>query len=212
MELRVCPSSVSCLPRSPPLLSAAPVATVEDGARGFTVREHAHEAHTHAFSRDANFMPRIWASNAWGASLAVGNAWVSRLSPDWLSPAVCRTSVQTVTEWAPNYSFGSNPKRMSSSRQTGEELSCAQRRCTCRETGWLVFLTVRVCVCACVCWHGRTGYDLITTLVFLFASKLPTQLLSDDRKSDPPYFIYRCGFGINIKSLKKLYDKWKTSR
>lgn len=74
VELRVCPSSVSCRPRSPPLLSAAPVATVEDGARGFAVRGHAHEAHTHAFSFDANFMPRIWARRAWGASLAGGNA------------------------------------------------------------------------------------------------------------------------------------------
>lgn len=176
MELRVCPSSVSCLPRSPPLLSAAPVATVEDGARGFTVRGHAHEAHTHAFSRDANFMPRIWASNAWGASLAVGNAWVSRLSPDWLSPAVCRTSVQTVTEWAPNYSFGSNPKRMSSSRQTGEELSCAQRRCTCRETGWLVFLTVRVCVCV-LAWQDRlwSYHDSSVPLCFKTANPVITR-------------------------------------
>ncbi len=36
------PSSVCCLSHSPPLLTAALVATVEDGARGFVVREHTH--------------------------------------------------------------------------------------------------------------------------------------------------------------------------
>lgn len=53
--LRVRPSSVCYLSGSP-LLSAAPVATVEDRARGFVVRQHTHlepGAHAHAL-RDAN--------------------------------------------------------------------------------------------------------------------------------------------------------------
>lgn len=56
LGLRVRPSSVCYLSRSPPLLSSAPVATVEDRARGFVVRGHTHlaaDAHAHAL-RDAN--------------------------------------------------------------------------------------------------------------------------------------------------------------
>lgn len=58
--LRVRPSSVCCLPRSPPLLSAVPVATVEDGAWGFDAHEHTHlepDTHAHAL-HDWNFYRR----------------------------------------------------------------------------------------------------------------------------------------------------------
>lgn len=73
------PSSVCRLRCSPPPLRfAAPVATVEDGARGcFAARGHTHEesdAHAHALLRDGQFMPAIRARNAWGASLAGGSA------------------------------------------------------------------------------------------------------------------------------------------
>lgn len=85
-------SSVCRLRRSPALLSAAPVATVEDGARGFVVRQHTHEepgAHAHAL-RDANLCRRSGRATRGGLPLLV-----SRLSPDPLSLAHQRTETET---------------------------------------------------------------------------------------------------------------------